>query len=261
MTLHNDQKRFNWLQQIGYRWMLPRCSAVVACSNSVGSSFLRDQPTLQGRLTVIPNGIGFVTPPERNPEEVARLKSELKLQPSTQVIAAMGRFVEQKGYRYLIQGFSRMPPDLREGSQLLLLGEGPMEQGLKELARSLELADRVVFGGYRQDIAEILRITDVVAFSSLWEGLPIALLEAMAAKKCIVATDIESFRDVVESNHEALLALPRDPTSLGSALARVLSDKNLRAELSGRARERYLRDFTAAKMVRSYEILYRRLSH
>ncbi len=62
MTLHNNQRRFNRFQQHGYRWLLPRCAAVVACAQSVGSSFLEDQPVLVSNLTVIPNGIAINTP-------------------------------------------------------------------------------------------------------------------------------------------------------------------------------------------------------
>ncbi len=259
MTLHNNQTRFTRLQQLGYRWMLPRCSAVVACAESVRSSFLLDQPSLKDKLTLIPNGIQFPVPPELNPEKVADLKDNLKLQPDSLVILAMGRLVEQKGYRYLLQAFSSLPLILQDRAQLLLLGQGPLEQELKDLSRALGLSERVVFGGYRQDIVEILGITDVVVFSSLWEGLPIALLEAMAAKKCVVATNIQSFRDAVEADREALLAPPEDPAALGAALARALSDPNLREELSDRARKRFLSDFTAAKMVQGYESLYRQL--
>lgn len=257
MTLHNIQDKFNRFQRLGYRWLLPRCHAVVACAPSVGASFLAAQPGLKDRLIVISNGIAFELPAGLKLPEKEILLHELGLDSDSIILSAMGRFVEQKGYGFLIQAFAELPVDLRERSQLLLLGHGPLEGGLSRLAEKLGVADRVIFGGYRQDIPQILAIVDVVVFSSLWEGLPIALLEAMASEKCIVATDIPSFRDAVESDAEVLLAPAADPRELTAALQRVIVDPGLRKRLGERAGQRYRESFTASTMARSYEKLYR----
>ena len=172
------------------------------------------------------------------------------------VVLAMGRFVKAKGYEFLIQAMGALPESLRERSQLVLLGIGPLEGQLKALTTALDLSRQVLFPGYRPDVRRILGIAEVVAFSSLWEGLSIALLEAMAAEKCIVATEVEAFREVVEHEREALLVPPRDPAQLGSAISRLLTDPGLRAELGQRARARFVEDFTAQAMVDAYERLY-----
>ena len=119
---------------------------------SVGSSFLEDQPVLASSLTVIPNGIAINTPPETSPEEAAELRAELDLAPDSRVLTAMGRFVEQKGYSFLIEAFAKLQGHLQATTQLLLLGQGPLENRLRDLARSLSVESRVIFGGYRQDI-------------------------------------------------------------------------------------------------------------
>ena len=256
MTLHRAQDRFSRSQQFGYRRLLPRCSAVVACSPSVARTFLEDQPELADRLTVIRNGIRFHEPLRLSPSEAANLRADLGVEPHSSVVLAMGRFVEAKGYEFLIQAMGALPESLRERSQLVLLGIGPLEGQLKALTTALDLSRHVLFPGYRPDVRRILGIAEVVAFSSLWEGLSIALLEAMAGEKCIVATELEAFQDVLEHETEALLVPPRDPAQLGSAISRLLTDPGLRAELGQRARARFVEDFTAQAMVDAYERLY-----
>jgi glycosyltransferase involved in cell wall biosynthesis len=171
----------------------------------------------------------------------------------------MGRFVEQKGYEYLIQAFSKLPAPLRRQSQLVLLGEGPLESELKSLASLCRLSRSVLFPGYRQDVRRILGISDAVVFSSLWEGLPIALLEAMAAGRSILATDIEAFLDVLQPGTEALLVPPADSSAMAVALETLIQDNLMRDELGRRARVRFTAEFTAFRMVEAYEQLYKKV--
>lgn len=259
MTLHNNQARFNFLQQFGYRWMLPRCAAVVACAPSVMRSFVEDQPSLAQKIEVIPNGIEFEEQGRLSPEEESELRTELGIEPQTLIFIAMGRFVKQKGYKYLIQAFSQLPEPLKNRSQLLLLGQGPLESELKSLTSSLRVSRTVLFPGYRQDVRRILGISDAVVFSSLWEGLPIALLEAMAAGRSIVATDIEAFVDALEPGVEALLVPPADSPAMAAALETLIEDELMKDELGRRARVRFAAEFTAPRMVDAYEQLYRKV--
>lgn len=205
---------------------------------------------------MIPNGIQFESQASHSPDELRDLRLTLGLEEDALVLMAVGRFAREKGYDYLIQAFSDLPAPLRARSQLLFLGQGPLERDLQKLSRSLNHSGRVLFGGYRQDVRRILSICDVVVFSSLSEGLSIALLEAMAAERCIVATKIEGFSDVVDDESEALLTEPANPGALKAALERVLTDAPLRVALGQRARTRFLEHHTATKMVEAYEQLY-----
>ncbi len=171
----------------------------------------------------------------------------------------MGRFVREKGYHSLIEAFSALPGSLKNRSQLLLLGTGPLERELKSLTRKLKLSSRVLLPGFRSDVRKILEISDLVVFTSLWEGLSIALLEAMAASKAIVATDIAAFKDALEAGTEAILVPPTDSQALSTALQRLLEDESAREELGERAWLRFSNDFTAAKMIESYEKIYKQV--
>ncbi len=106
------------------------------------------------------------------------------------------------------------------------------------------------------DAAELLGLADVFVLPSLWEGLPLALLEAAALGKPIVATDIEGIREVVRDGETALLVPPGDPRALAAAVVRLLEDRDLAAKLGGRARADIPGRFTLAGMIDAIERLY-----
>jgi glycosyltransferase involved in cell wall biosynthesis len=132
-----------------------------------------------------------------------------------------------------------------------------LRRDLEQQARSEGVADRVLFAGFRHDASELLPAIDIVVFSSLFEGLPIALLEAMSAARPIVATHAGGIPEVVDDGVEALLVPPADPESLAAALSRLLADRELRLQLGQGARQRLLAQFTVESMVKSYDTVYR----
>jgi glycosyltransferase involved in cell wall biosynthesis len=140
---------------------------------------------------------------------------------------------------------------------LLLLGDGPQRRQLERQARDEGVAERVRFAGLRPDATRLLPVIDVVAFSSIWEGLSVAMLEAMAAARCIVGTQVPGILEAVRHEREALIVPVGDVAQLAAALGRVATSPQLRAELGRAARKRFQEQFTAERMVRDYEILYR----
>jgi glycosyltransferase involved in cell wall biosynthesis len=150
------------------------------------------------------------------------------------VIGCVGRLSEQKGHRYLLDAlpavFAKEPR-----ARLLLVGDGDQETALREQARALGLAERVVFAGHRSDVPALLGAIDLLAISSTYEGTPLALFEALAAGKAIVSTAVDGCAEVLADGRTALLVPPRDPVALGAALQRALGDAGLRAALSAAA--------------------------
>ena len=131
---------------------------------------------------------------------------------------------------------------------------------LRQLCLDLGIADSVVFTGHRDDIADVLAALDVFVLPSLFgEGLPLALLEAMAAGRAAVATDTEGIREVVESGRTGLLVPPRDPESLAGAVNALLSDPSRRSELGTAAREAARRRFGVERMTAEAETAYLRV--
>jgi len=257
MTLHNARENFSRLQLWAYRHLLPRCARVVACSPSARNSFADIVDGKAVYMCTIANGFDAGNDRAPDHQEIAALKSTLGIPPGARVIGAIGRMVEQKGFNYLITAIGALSQETREEVRLVLLGTGADLPALMQQAQDEGIVDLVLFPGFRSDAREILGIFDVVAFPSLFEGLPVALLEAMAAATCIVASDIDSLSEVLSDDVNALLVPPRDPHALATAIGRVLADATLCKRLRSAAKELYRERFTAARMVQDYVALYR----
>ena len=175
------------------------------------------------------------------------------------VMAIIGRLDEQKGHAFLLDAFARLARETRLEVRLLVIGDGRLRDTLERQARASRIHDRVMFLGSRTDVHRLLPIVDVVAFSSLYEGLPIALLEAMAAGRCIVITDVPSMLEAVRADQEAVVAPSADASGLADALIRVAIDPELRGRLGDAARRRFMERFTAQRMVSRYDAIYREM--
>jgi glycosyltransferase involved in cell wall biosynthesis len=142
----------------------------------------------------------------------------------------------QKGHRYLVDAAARVLAS-RPDARFLIAGDGDQMPALRERAAGAGVAGKLVFAGHRTDVPDLLGALDVFAISSLYEGTPLTLFEAMAAGKAIVSTAVDGCREVLEDGKTGLLVPPADAESLAQAILRVLGDDALRARLSARARE------------------------
>ncbi len=255
MTLHNTAESRSRLQRLGYRWLIERCRITVACAEFVRRSFLADAAVAPGLIRTIANAIALPAP--QDPAQSRRqLEAQLGVRDGAVVLAGIGRMVEQKGFSDLISACTWLRRQGEERLQLVLFGEGKLLPRLRAQAASEGIAEHVVFAGFRDDIRELLPGVDVVVFSSLQEGLPIALLEAMACHRALVVTRVGGIPEAVDDEREALIVEPRTATALRSALKRVIADPALRQKLGAAARRRFERDFAVERMARSYEALY-----
>jgi glycosyltransferase involved in cell wall biosynthesis len=139
---------------------------------------------------------------------------------------------------------------------LVLVGSGPLEDGLRSQADAAGLAGRVVFAGSRGDVPDLLAAFDVFVLSSRYEGLPIALLEAMAAGRACVATAVGGVPEVVTDGVDGVLVPPGDPDALAAALAAVAGDADRRAALGAKAEARaadFRLDAAVARLAAVYD--------
>jgi glycosyltransferase involved in cell wall biosynthesis len=175
------------------------------------------------------------------------------------VVGSVGNFTAKKDQATLLRAVAEVPAaDLGGGGDavLVLVGLGPLEGELRALARDLGIAERVVFAGSRDDVFALLPALDVFALSSRFEGLPIALLEAMASGVAPVATRVGGIPEVINDGRDGVLVDPGDPTGLAAALTRVLGDDDERARIGACARAR-AGDFDLVHAVRRAEEIYR----
>jgi glycosyltransferase involved in cell wall biosynthesis len=207
----------------------------------------------EDRYVLIYNGIELNE--FRKQADRRQICSELGLDPDGKLVGMIGRLDEQKNPLDLIRT-AALVVKANSGVQFLIAGDGPLRPECEEAISSLDLEDKVFLLGYRSDVPELLSILDLTVMSSLWEGLPIAFLEAMAAGKPIVANDVDGARDVVVDGETGFLVPPHEPARMAEQLLRLLGDETLCGEMGQLARERS-NYFSIERMTRSLESLYR----
>src|SRR5690606_32738410 len=197
-----------------------------------------------------------VDPPQVVTGPAARpaARDRLGLDPDAPVVGTVGNFTPKKDQATLLRAVAALAGDA--APTLVLVGLGPLEGELRALAGELGIERRVVFAGSRDDVFELLPGFDAFVLSSRFEGLPIALLEAMATGVAPVATPVGGIPEVITDGVDGLLVPPGDPDALATALGKVLRDDALRADLGARARER-ARAFDLVHAVRRTEAIYR----
>jgi glycosyltransferase involved in cell wall biosynthesis len=174
------------------------------------------------------------------------------------VITNIGRLTEQKA-QHIFLAAARLVLDQRPDARFMIVGRGHLEQPLREQAQSLGIAERVAFTGVRRDIPNVLAESDVFVLSSFWEGLPLTAVEAMAAARPVVLTDVGGNRELVDSGTNGLIVPPDDVPALAQALLELLNDESRRLGMGLAARKRVQHDFSIDTIVDQYESLYRSL--
>lgn len=205
------------------------------------------------RTSLIYNGTTIETPA---PNARAAVRGELGIAADDLVIVRIGRLSAAKGNDVLLRAFARLP---QEHLRLVLVGEGEERENLERLTTELGLDGRVVFAGYRKEIADLLAAADLFVMSSTKEGLPIVMLEAMAAKVPIVSTDVGAIGLVLESGRNAWLVPSSDDERLADALLQAIMQPDRREQYAERAHADFVAYFSREAMGKAYLELYRRV--
>jgi glycosyltransferase involved in cell wall biosynthesis len=230
------------------RLMMMALRRIIAVSNEVRARYARELRVPARKLAVVPNGIE-VPPAVRRPDPA--LRAELVRGRPDYVVLTPARLHEQKGHAYLLAAAARVPE-----ATFVLAGDGPLRAELERLAAELNVADRCVFLGYRSDVSDLLAAADVFVLPSLFEGLPVSVLEAMAAERAVVATAIGGTDEAVTHEVTGLLVPPRDPAALAAAIRRLQADPQLAGRLAAAGRERVQREFSSAATARNVMRIY-----
>jgi glycosyltransferase involved in cell wall biosynthesis len=214
------------------RWSLRRMDHVIAVSEDL-DALLQRWGIDRSRRTLVQNAIDTEAYARREPIPAA--KSRLGLRPGGLVVGAVGRLSPEKGFDLLIRSLARLVSDGFD-VELMIAGEGGERPRLEGLVRELGLDGRVRLLGHRTDVTELYQAMDVYVLSSLREGLPNVLLEAMAMGVPVVATRIAGVPRLVADEVSGLLVDPGSPDGLAAGMSRLLSDPEARARLgqSGR---------------------------
>jgi glycosyltransferase involved in cell wall biosynthesis len=258
-TVHNslfDYDVSRWRRRayvLAERFTSPLADAIVAVSGAIAADLARRYRIRGPRIVVVHNGIDAAAFVPRRSR--ASMLAELGLRDGDRVIGLAGRMTPQKGHEFLLEAVARLAPRF-PGLRCVLAGDGPLRAMLEARAAALGIADRCRFLGARVDVADVLSVLEVVTLPSRSEGLPFALLEAMALGKPVVASTVGGNPEVVEDGRTGLLVPTADTAALADALARVLDRPNEAAAMGARGRVRVREHFTLTRTTRALEDLY-----
>lgn len=265
-TIHNNRE-FDygsadyWLRararRSAYAAMTHTCPAVIAVSTEVKQSLIGDcrlDARAARRIRVVRNGVEI--PPLPDPEARAATRHRFGIPAGDFVFLAAGRHCAQKNLGDLVRAAGLLADDPVSWT-LVIAGEGPDRAALEDAARALPNPDRVRFPGNVSELGALMGAADVFVLPSLWEGLPLVLLEAMAQGLPVVGNRIPGIADVIADGREGVLANPGDPADLARGMRTLLHDTDLRRSCSREARAAVERDFDLKVAIASLEALYR----
>lgn len=203
------------------------------------------------KIRVVQNGIDFerfnVEPGSETNNVYAPLREK-----NLPIMLTVARLAKQKGHTYLLKAAAKIPDAL-----FVFAGDGPERKNLEKEAHELGLGERVVFLGERTDIPELLVGCDVYVHPSIFEGgVAISIMEAMAAGKPVIATEVEGIRKNLTGGVNAVLVPPADVESLAKAIGGLLSNPDMAKKIAAEGKSLVYREFSSSRMVKNVTEIY-----
>ncbi len=226
---------------------------VIAVSEAMRREVMARLGLSPERVVAIPTGIDVAS--FDCPQARAASRERLGLASDDLAVVYAGRLAGGKGLEVLLEAVQHVAA-VEDRIRLVVIGDGPLEARLRELARQPGLVGRTVFTGFRLDVPDLLAAADMFVLPSLTEGLPQSVMEAMAAGKAVIATSVGGVPELVEPEVTGLLVPPRDVQALASAILRLAGDQTLRESLGAHGRAVARRWFGVERMVEAYDALY-----
>jgi glycosyltransferase involved in cell wall biosynthesis len=240
-----------WIDRMTERWV----TRYVCVSQSVADFSAGQGGLPPEKLVLIHNGIDLNKYPAAQPIT----PSALRIPAGRRLITFVGRLEPQKGVQWLIESAPQWLGSL-PGCDLVLVGDGWLKGRLKAICERSGITERVHFVGWRPDIPEILAASDLLVLPSAWEGMPNIVLEAMASRRPVVASDVEGVRELFGPAEEEQIVPYADSQAFTDKLVRIINNRELAAEIGGRNRRRAEEHFAISRMVAAYERLWESLA-
>jgi len=257
VSIHNTYTRPKWHRRLVNWWLARRhTDAIIAGSEEIRRDILRYDHVRPELVQVIPNAVDLSRSASALTREAAR--ERLGLAAEAYVLGTVGRLEEQKGHRFLLDALDQLRTQGLD-VVLLLVGGGREEAPLREQAARLALGERVRFLGMRDDLGDLFRAMDLFVMPSLWEGLSLAMLSAMAAGLPVVATHVGGVPEVLGDDERGFVLPPGDAAALAERIAwcHAHPDATALAGIAGAAHVRA--NYSDAAMVKRVEAVYERV--
>ncbi|MBD3162427.1 MAG: glycosyltransferase, partial [Candidatus Eisenbacteria bacterium] len=240
------------LYETADRLLAPGTERIVCVAESDLRLARRHRLVVEGRAAVVHNGI--------DPTPFAALPRRARGEGTGPVVGTIGRLHRQKGHRDLVEAAVRVLEE-EPSCRFTIVGEGEERGALEREIAAAGLGERFSLPGATHDATAALADFDLFVLPSLWEGLPLTLLEAMAAGLPVIASDVDGIPEAVSEGKDGLLVPPRDPAALARAILGLLRDPDRAARLGAAARRTVETRFTLDRMVRETERVYEEAFH
>lgn len=230
----------------------------IAVSNAAARHLIENKRIARSKIRVIQNGRDLERYRPLGAEVRAEIRRELGLG-ADPMLLVMARLDDQKGHRYLIDAVAKLR-DRWPRMAVLFAGEGPLRDALRAQADNLGMNGSVRFLGYRGDVPRLLEAADLVVLPSLYEGLPLAAIEALAAGRPLVATAVDGTPEVVIDGTNGILVPPADSAALAIAIDRMLGDRVMASRLGAAGRKHMEENFGLRNQIEKTVAIYRELT-
>jgi glycosyltransferase involved in cell wall biosynthesis len=235
----------------------PFTARLIAVSTLNVEKGLKDKIGTRDRYTVIHSCIN-IDQFSRTSTDSALLRKSLGLNGSGPVVGTVSRLSQQKNPLDFVKMAALVKKQIPE-AQFLFVGDGPLRSESEALIREFSLQKDVVLAGLRKDVPDLLRCMDIFTLTSLWEGLPRVIPQAMVAGLPVVANNIDGNAEIIHNGTNGFLVAPGDTAGMADRVVQLLKDQKLKQEISAKGHETALQEFSLHDMVRKIAALYEEL--
>ena len=256
ISKHNDEPFFRGTgQAVVGRWVSKRAVRMIAISDAVNRYAGNNLSMPSERLKTVHYGIDPTPYDGFAKSQRDDVRAEWGIPSGAWVLGTVARLVPQKALHVLLRAYAKYCAQARQESRLVMVGRGPLEDELRALSRQLGLTDKIVWAGFREDIPAVMVAFDAFALTSSYEGFGLVLLEAMAAARPVIASNVSAIPEIVQDGKTGMLCAPGDHEGFAQGFL-CLEDADLRASLGAAGHERALIHFTIQRMADATRTIY-----
>ena len=237
------------------RMMLRSCDRLIGCGRAVRQALIDNEGLPESRVEVIYNGVDLKALGKPSPDARERLRAEFGYSASDFVAVLVARLHELKDHQTALRAIDAARNQI-PGLRLLLAGDGDQRVAIEKTIRERGLEKTVTLAGTRNDVADLLSASDVFLMSSISEGIPLTVIEAMAARRPVVSTAVGGLPEIIEHGTTGFLTPARDDAALSRALVELHRDRQLRTRMAEAAASRAAEKFSLDGMLSSYRKVY-----
>ena len=254
-TEHNKQERYHWGTRVMNLLTMNALSTIIAVSADVANSIRKHKPGLRVPLQTILNGVN-TDHFKRDAFSSKAIRDKWRIPAQSPIIGTIAVFRFQKRLDVWME-LAKKILDAYPETHFVLVGDGPLKEQLQAKRDALGLSERIHMPGLETEVRPYLAALDIYMMTSIFEGLPIALLEAMAMECPVISTDAGGIKEVIRDRVDGFLCSVDQPEALIALAGQLLADPDLRAKYGALARRRVQQGFSMEKMVTELETLYR----